>query len=62
MELKMTVNNKKLEIGEFSSDGVGQSSIVLIGDAEEIICSTIFDTAADSLIISKALPIRKKHC
>lgn len=58
MELKMTVNNQKLEVGKFSSDGVAQSSIVLIGDAEEIVCSTVFDTPGDSLIISKQVPIR----
>ncbi|GED30656.1 MULTISPECIES: hypothetical protein [Brevibacillus] len=61
MELKMTVHNKKIEVGEFDCDGVSQSSIVLIGDTEEIISSTVFDTPADSLIISKQLPIRKHY-
>ena len=59
--MKITVNNKKLEVGEFQSDGVAQSSIVLIGDAEEIVCSTVFDTSADSLIISEEVPIRKNR-
>ncbi|MED4585956.1 hypothetical protein P9578_24695 [Brevibacillus choshinensis] len=58
MELKMTVNNQKMEIGKIASDGVSKSSIILIGDAEEIVCSTVFDTTADSLIISKQVPIR----
>lgn len=60
MELKMTVNNKKLEIGEIGVDGVSQSSVVLIGDTEEICSSTVFDTPADSLLIGKAVPIRRK--
>ena len=61
MELKMTVNNNQLKVGEFASDGVSESSIVLIGDAEEIVCSTVFDTSADSLIISTELPIRRNR-
>ncbi|MFD2371102.1 hypothetical protein ACFSO0_14360 [Brevibacillus sp. GCM10020057] len=61
MELKMTVNNKKLEVGEIQSNDVSQSSLILIGDAEEIVCSSVFDTPADSLVISKEVPIRRKR-
>ncbi|MGZ0049956.1 hypothetical protein [Brevibacillus gelatini] len=35
-----------------------QSSLVLIGDAEVIRCSSVYDTADDSLIFSKEVPIR----
>ncbi|QHZ56040.1 hypothetical protein M655_010500 [Brevibacillus sp. NSP2.1] len=56
--MNMKVNNKKIVVGEIKMGGVQQSSLVLIGDADVISCSSVFDTADDSLIFSKDVPIR----
>ncbi|MGG1661652.1 hypothetical protein [Brevibacillus sp. NRS-1366] len=58
MPLKMKVNNKKIAIEEMEIDGVQKSSLVLIGDADVISCTAVFDTPRDSLIISKEVPIK----
>lgn len=58
MKMNMTVNNKKIAVEEMEIKGVSKSSLILIGDAQVITCSSVFDTAEDSLIISKQVPIR----
>lgn len=58
MTLKMTVNNKKIAIEEMEIEGVSQSSLILIGDADVITSTAVFDTPRDSLIMSKELPIK----
>ena len=58
MTLKMTVNNKKIAIEEMEIEGVSQSSLILIGDADVISCTAVFDTPRDSLIKSKEIPIK----
>lgn len=55
--MRMTVKNKCIRVGSIKISGVGSSSIVLIGDAEVITCSSYFDTPADSLIYSPAVPL-----
>ncbi|MFH5185107.1 hypothetical protein ACHHV8_22055 [Paenibacillus sp. TAB 01] len=55
--MRMTVKNKCIRVGSIKISGVGSSSLVLIGDAEVITCSSYFDTPADSLIYSPAVPL-----
>lgn len=56
--MKMTVTNKKIAVEEIEIGGVGSSSLVLVGDTEAITSSSIFDTPADSLIISPQVPLK----
>lgn len=56
--MNMKVNNKKIALGDIKVGGVQQSSLVLIGDADVISCTSVFDTPKDSLIYSKEVPIR----
>lgn len=55
--MRMTVRNEKIHVEGIEVAEVVRSSIVLIGDAEEITCSTIFDTPADSLVFSPEIPL-----
>lgn len=55
--MKMTVNNKCIQIGEIMIEGVGSSSLVLIGDADVITASSYFDTPASSFITSLEVPL-----
>ncbi|MDF2963714.1 MAG: hypothetical protein K0S39_5449 [Paenibacillus sp.] len=55
--MKMTVTNKSIRVGAVEIGGVGNSSIVLIGDAEVITSTSYFDTPADSLIYSPQIPL-----
>ncbi len=58
--MKFTVHNKKIKLGKIEIGGVGNSSIVLVGDTEVITCSSIFDTPSDSLIFSPHVPIKRE--
>ena len=58
MSLNMCVNNKKIAVEEMEVGGATQSSLILIGDADVITCSSVFDTPADSLLMNKEVPIR----
>ncbi|HEU5138713.1 MAG TPA: spore gernimation protein GerPD [Bacillales bacterium] len=51
--MNFTVVNRGLSVGEMEVTGVTTSSIVLVGDAEQIECSSIFDTPPESLIIGQ---------
>ncbi|NOU97366.1 hypothetical protein GC093_29660 [Paenibacillus sp. LMG 31456] len=55
--MKMTVNNKCIRVEVIDIGGVGNSSIVLIGDAEVISSISHFDTPADSLVFSPNIPL-----
>lgn len=48
--MDMTVINKKIAVDELKIQDVTRSSLVLIGDADVITCSSIFNTPEDSLI------------
>jgi spore germination protein PD len=48
--MDMTVINKKIAVDELKIQDVTRSSLVLIGDADVITCSSIFNTPQDSLI------------
>lgn len=55
--MKMVVENKGILIGDINVIGVSSSSVFLIGDTETIICSSIFDTPPESLIIGPLVPL-----
>ncbi|WP_134699273.1 spore gernimation protein GerPD [Ammoniphilus sp. YIM 78166] len=55
--MNMTVTNKKLHVGDLQIGGVGSSSVFIMGDAQVITSSSIFDTPADSFIDDPSIPI-----
>ncbi|MGO0062030.1 hypothetical protein ACTID9_18695 [Brevibacillus fluminis] len=48
--MELTVKNESITIKEVEVESVTRSSLVLIGDADVITCSSIFDTPVHSLI------------
>ncbi|MFE5322988.1 spore gernimation protein GerPD [Paenibacillus sp. NPDC056579] len=55
--MRMTVNNKCIQVGELVIEGVGSSSLVLVGDANVITSSSYFDTPASSFVQSLEVPL-----
>ncbi|RXT06284.1 spore gernimation protein GerPD [Ammoniphilus sp. CFH 90114] len=53
----MRVNNINLDVKHIKCGGIGSSSVFIIGDAEVITSSSIWDTPADSLIQDPQIPI-----
>lgn len=51
--MEMTVKNQGIAVHAMDVTDVSRSSIVLIGDADAIVLSSIFDTPIDSLIREK---------
>ena len=51
--MNFNVVNRGLSVGAIRIIGVATSSIVLIGDADEIKCASMFDTPPESLIIGQ---------
>ncbi|WLR51519.1 spore gernimation protein GerPD [Bacillus tianshenii] len=51
------VVNRELCVGNLDIVGVSSSSIVLIGDTEQICLSSLFDTPPESLIIGPFVPL-----
>lgn len=51
--MNFNVVNRGLSVGDIHIIGVTTSSIVLLGDAKEIDCSSVFDTPPESLIIGQ---------
>jgi spore germination protein PD len=51
--MNFNVVNEGLSVGNVRITGVTTSSIFLIGDAEHIDCSSVFDTPPESLIIGQ---------
>ncbi|HZG70059.1 MAG TPA: spore gernimation protein GerPD [Chondromyces sp.] len=49
--MNLQVINRELSIGHIESLGVTSSSLFLIGDANEIVLNSIFDTPPESLIV-----------
>jgi spore germination protein PD len=56
-DMNLQVYNGELQVGNMQVEAVSSSSIVLIGDAETIQLSSIFDTPAESLIIGPFVPL-----
>ncbi|MGG0719149.1 spore gernimation protein GerPD [Robertmurraya massiliosenegalensis] len=55
--MNLQVHNGEFKIGTMQVEAVSSSSLVLIGDAETIQLSSIFDTPAESLIIGPYVPL-----
>ncbi|QGQ98649.1 spore gernimation protein GerPD [Paenibacillus psychroresistens] len=55
--MNYTVINKEISVGDIRIIGVSSSSIFLIGDAEVITLSSLFDTPPESLIIGPLVPL-----
>lgn len=53
--MKIHVTNKALCVGDVRIIGISSSSVFLIGDTEQIICSSIFDTPPESVIVGGKL-------
>jgi spore germination protein PD len=51
------VENKEIAVGAIKIIGVSASSVLLIGDTETILCSSIFDTPPESLIVGRMAPL-----
>lgn len=56
-DMNLQVYNGEIQVGNMQVEAVSSSSIVLIGDAETIQLSSIFDTPAESLIIGPFVPL-----
>jgi len=51
------VYNRELSVGDIRLIGVSSSSILMVGDAQTIQLSSIFDTPPESLIIGPFVPL-----
>ncbi|WP_312886484.1 hypothetical protein [Paenibacillus foliorum] len=49
--MNIQVTNKALCVGDVRIIGVSSSSVFLIGDTEQIICSSIMDTSPEAVIV-----------
>ena len=57
--MKITIINKSIKIGDVEIQGVGSSSVVLIGDTETITSSSYFDTPEHALIFNPNVPFKQ---
>ncbi|MCP3771879.1 spore germination protein [Paenibacillus sp. MZ04-78.2] len=55
--MNLQVENKEICVGNIHIVGVASSSVFLIGDAEVISLSSVFDTPPESLIIGPLVPL-----
>lgn len=55
--MNFCVNNKQLRVEDVKIGGIGNASLFLIGDAEVITSSSIFDTPENSLIYKSQIPL-----
>ena len=55
--MNFTVINHELQVGAIKIVGVSSSSVFLIGDANTITLSSVFDTPPESLIIGSFVPL-----
>jgi spore germination protein PD len=55
--MNFQVYNRELCVGSIRVIGVSSSSVLIVGDAETIQQSSIFDTPAESLIIGPFVPL-----
>jgi len=51
------VVNKHVQVGELRMTGASGSSVVLIGDTDSIVNSSIFDTPPESVTIGPLVPL-----
>lgn len=55
--MNFTVVNHNISVGNIDVRGVASSSILLVGDTDNIILSSAFDTPPESLIIGPFVPL-----
>lgn len=55
--MNFEVVNRELCIGSIQVTGVSSSSILMIGDTNSIVLTSMFDTPAESLIIGPSVPL-----
>lgn len=55
--MNFTVVNKQVCVDDIRVVGVTSSSIFLVGDADSIALSSVFDTPPESLIIGPFVPL-----
>jgi spore germination protein PD len=55
--LNFHVENKQITVGDVRIIGVASASVFLIGDTEEIILSSMFDTPPESIIVGPLVPL-----
>jgi spore germination protein PD len=54
--MNFTVTNRNLSVGNVKITGIGNSSLFLVGDANTILLSSVYDTPPESLIIGPFVP------
>lgn len=54
------VHNWGLNVGNIQVSGVSSSSVLLIGDNEEIKLTSYFDTPPESLIVGSLVPLGRQ--
>ncbi|WP_416148232.1 spore gernimation protein GerPD [Salipaludibacillus sp. HK11] len=57
--MNFTVVNKEISVDNVRVLGVASSSIFLVGDADSIALSSVFDTPPESLIIGPFVPLAR---
>ncbi|WP_071393860.1 spore gernimation protein GerPD [Bacillus tuaregi] len=55
--MNFEVVNREICVGDIRVMGIASSSILLVGDANSIQLSSMFDTPAESLIIGPFVPL-----
>lgn len=55
--MNMEVHNWGLNVGNVQIDNVSASSVFLIGDNEEIILSSFFDTPPEAYTVGSLVPL-----
>lgn len=58
--MNFQVYNRDLSVGNIRIVGVASSSLFLVGDAQTIQLSSVFDTPPESLIIGPFVPLTPK--
>lgn len=55
--MKVHVVNDKLQVGSIRIIGISSSSVLLVGDTQSIINSSIFDTPPESVVVGPLVPL-----
>ncbi|MFC3015295.1 spore germination protein PD [Virgibacillus subterraneus] len=55
--MNMEVHNWGLQVGNVQIDAITSSSVFLVGDSEDIILSSFFDTPPEATMIGSIVPL-----
>lgn len=55
--MNFIVINHEISVGEIKINAVSSSSILLVGDSQEISCSSIFDTPPEAVTLGPFVPL-----